>query len=77
MFLTMWFIILTLSAENAVTICFKRKLTPSYFDPSRFPSIMLERQMINDDEESPVLVCCGEIQKLEIKTLEKIMQILQ
>ena len=61
-------IILTLSAETAVTIYFKRKFKPSYFDPPAFPSTMPRRQRNKANEESLLLACCGEIHKLEIKT---------
>lgn len=59
----MRFIILTLSAENAVTIYFKSKSKPSYFDPPTFPSTTARRQRKKANEESPLLACS----KLETK----------
>lgn len=60
-------LILTLSAENAVTIYFNRKSKPSYLDSPTFPPTMLRRQRNKSNEESPRLACCGETHKLEIK----------
>lgn len=60
-------LILTLSAENAVTIYFNRQFKPSYFDSPTFPSTMPSRQRNISNEESPPLACCGEIHKSKIK----------
>lgn len=57
-------VILILSAENAVTIYFKRKFKPPYFDPPTFPSTMPRRER----NLHSLLVGGKQIHKLEIRT---------